>query len=74
MIQHLDHVSRASAALSLLERCAFRTSISKDKITVTFENNKTMDFLSEEDFMVWLLSEIVKSATYSLAWFKTKII
>ena len=68
MIENPDHVGKTAAALLLLSRNDYKTSVKDNKITVEL-GYRRFSFDSEEDYMVWMLNEIQKNVEYTLAWF-----
>lgn len=67
MIRHPERIGQVSAALLLLGR-PHTTAIREDKIIVDNGFEK-QTFYREEDYMMWLLSEIQEVVAKDLSWF-----
>jgi hypothetical protein len=71
MIQHLDRVGKTVAALSLLSDHTYRTTINGN-IKISIGPSAVEEFSSEEEFMIWMLSQIKATAERELGWFRKK--
>jgi hypothetical protein len=70
MIQHLNQVSKAVAALELLSRKNISTLVQNNRIVVKIPSVKIIEFETEEEYMVWLLNEIIDTAKAEITWFE----
>jgi hypothetical protein len=71
MIRHVERVGKAITALGLLTDHTHRTTIDGSSIKISVGPSSVKEFLSEEEFMVWLLHMIKKAAEQELEWFKS---
>jgi hypothetical protein len=73
MIKHPDRISKTIVALSLLTDHAYRTSVNGgDTIKVSLGPSSVKEFSTEEEFMVWMLSQIKVAVERELEWFEEK--